>query len=179
MNRTHVYLAPLTDLVRTPDEGDPIEATEGAIIDGNIYVLRIDGANAYVHATKIVAAEEGWEIVLDGREPWEWTDAPTRAPEHASKLLHARAYRRKDGGNLRTQLENEGVSTLPSRVPASGRTSSRMPDQAKADAALARARSMLGDDETPGEVEAFTTQMDRVGVCDLLEEDTIPPHEWM
>ena len=75
------------------------------------------------------------------------------APEHKRRLMHARVYRRKDG------------KALPP-----------IPDKGKA---LANARKMMGDDETPGEVDRLTLHMDKVKAGDLEEETGLAPHEWM
>ncbi len=188
MNRTNVYRAPVADLVRTVQDADDnpveIQPAEGAIVDGRLYVLRIEGQHAYIHATPKYAAREGWTVVADGhaedengkRIGWEWADLP--AP-HAMKLLRANVYRRKDGGSLRAELATAAGTTLPPNVPVTGRWSGAPPDPPKALRALEMAREMAHDNDVPAVAVRLSVSMDRVHPGDLVEDDTAPPHEWM
>jgi hypothetical protein len=175
MPKHALYLTTVTEVLALWSVEDrPKTLTAGTFEPrGQALIIRVDGEECYVHACETFHAPKDWTLLNDSvNDLASWQTFHAKTPEHARKLLKARVYRRKDGGNLREELE----PTVSKRVPASGRTSAKPPDEKKALAALEKAKARAGEE---GDVEYLTTTMEAVLDGDLVEADVVPPHKWM
>lgn len=168
-----IYLVPTTEInAILAAEETRRTLTEGMFVAGG-KILRIDGTDCYVHGTS--ESPRTWTPIAEANDAETWAQVPA---EHRVKLTQATVYRRRDGRSLRRALEIEVETTLPTRVPVTGRSSAQPPDKDGAERALQRALQMAIQNGTV-EAEKLRLPMDQVQSGDLVEEDVLPPHVWM
>lgn len=139
----------------------------------NPFAVPIGGGYYHVEPRYVLEKDDG--LVADDINGDTWRDLPGKAPAHAASILRARAYRKADG-TLRAEVEADEKAVVEKKVPQSGQSSKRPASLEQAAKALARAKALHAED--PEAVQAVSVPMSEVLDGDVVDADTIPPHNW-
>ena len=138
--------------------------------DGNPISGYVALGGGYCDVDDRAALPQGAESLTSGAARYT-----SLSDTHKPQVMLARVYRNKDGSSLRAEANTAKGGSLPSKVPATGKTSSKPTAEQKPEDVRDRAR----EQHAKGFADRLHIRMSEVRTGDVVTEDTLVPHRWM